>query len=80
MKTATAREVQHHFNRVLQWVNENEEVMITKHNKTVAILVAPHKDPAKPEPVDFYNRAKQTWGSEQTTLSDIIIQDRKERI
>ena len=39
MKTATTREVQHHFSRVLDWVEDGEEVVITRRGKQVARVV-----------------------------------------
>jgi prevent-host-death family protein len=38
MKTATAREIQHQFGRVLARVGRGETVVITKHGKKVAQL------------------------------------------
>jgi prevent-host-death family protein len=38
MKTATAREMQHQFGRVLARVGRGETVVITKHGKKVAQL------------------------------------------
>ena len=39
MKTATTREVQHHFSRVLNWVDSGEEVVITRRGEKVARVV-----------------------------------------
>ena len=39
MKTATTREVQHHFSKVLNWVDAGEEVVITRRGKKVARVV-----------------------------------------
>lgn len=38
MKTATTREVQHHFSKVLKWVDAGEEVVITRRGKSIATL------------------------------------------
>ena len=40
MQTASIREVRHDFNRVRAWVNNGEEVAITRHRRTVARLVS----------------------------------------
>ena len=42
MKTASIRDVRHDFNRILAWVNNGEEVAITKHRRTVARLLPVH--------------------------------------
>jgi prevent-host-death family protein len=39
MKTATVRELRNHYNTLLEWVAEGEEVVITKRGKSVARLV-----------------------------------------
>lgn len=38
MKTATIREAQHHFSKVLKWVDAGEKVLITRRGKCVATL------------------------------------------
>jgi prevent-host-death family protein len=47
MKTATIRQVRHDFSTVLGWVEEGEQVEISKHGKVVALLTAP---PLRPRP------------------------------
>ncbi len=39
MKTASVRELRNHYNTLLEWVSEGEEVVITKRGKPVARLV-----------------------------------------
>ena len=39
MKTATTREVQHHFSKVLDWVEAGEEVIVTRRGEDVALIV-----------------------------------------
>lgn len=39
MKTASVRELRNHYNTLLDWVAEGEEVVITKRGKSVARLV-----------------------------------------
>jgi prevent-host-death family protein len=41
MKTATIRQVRHDFSTVLEWVNEGEQVEISKRGKVVALLMPP---------------------------------------
>jgi prevent-host-death family protein len=39
MKTATIRELRNNYNRLLDWVDQGEEVQILKRGKAVARLV-----------------------------------------
>src|SRR5258706_6724598 len=41
MKTATVRELRHHFGSVLRWVEEGERVEITKRGNPVAVMSPP---------------------------------------
>ena len=43
MKTATVRELRHHFGNVLAWVQEGELVEIIKRGKPVAVMSRPAK-------------------------------------
>lgn len=38
MKTASIRQIQHHFREVLSWIKDGEEVEITKNRRVVARL------------------------------------------
>jgi len=83
MKTASVREIQHHLARVLAWVENGEEVLVTRRNKTIARLV-PHS-PADPVSVplpDFAARARAIWGAEPKgpSLSETILTNREERV
>jgi antitoxin (DNA-binding transcriptional repressor) of toxin-antitoxin stability system len=83
MKTATVRDVQHHFGKVLAWVEGGEEVQITRRSKLVARLVP--SGPANPAPVslpDFAARARAIWGAQPKgrSLSKTILAEREERL
>lgn len=83
MKTATIREVQHHFGKVLAWVENGEEVQITRRNKRVARLVPSEPDlPVAVKLPDFAARARAIWGAtpQGGSLSKAILADREERI
>ena len=41
MKTATVRQIRHDFSTVLQWVEEGEQVSISKRGKIIAMLTPP---------------------------------------
>ena len=58
MKIATIRQVQREFSTVLGWVNEGEEVYITKHGKVVALLSPPLSEAPVRQRFDFAARLK----------------------
>jgi antitoxin (DNA-binding transcriptional repressor) of toxin-antitoxin stability system len=73
MKTATVRQLLHDFSGVLRWVEEGEEVQISKHGKVIALLKPPR--PSKPPKIqmpDFAARAKSYCGD--FVLSDKALQ------
>lgn len=82
MKSASIREVQHHFRKVLAWVENGEEVLVTRRNKTVARLIpsAPDVPPEVPLP-DFAARARAIWGDRPKgrSLSAEILAEREDR-
>lgn len=81
MKKASVREIQHHFSDVLRHVEDGEEVYITKRNKIVAKIIPQNEIQNGPvEYPDFVGRAKEICAeSRGKPLSDMIIEDRKER-
>ena len=81
MKTASIRDVQHHFNKVLAWVEKGEEVQITRRNKTVAKIIPSTIRPQSAKWPDFAARARAIWGAKPKgkSLSKIILEDRAER-
>jgi prevent-host-death family protein len=82
MKTATVRDVQHHFRKVLAWVENGEEVLVTRRNKTVARLVpSSSASPASVPLPDFAARARAIWGARPRglSLSGAILAEREER-
>jgi prevent-host-death family protein len=82
MKTATVRDVQHHLRKVLAWVENGEEVLVTRRNKTVARLVpcSPENAASVPLPA-FAARARAIWGAQPkgASLSTAILAEREER-
>jgi antitoxin (DNA-binding transcriptional repressor) of toxin-antitoxin stability system len=65
MKTVTTREVQHHFSRVLNYVEAGEEVQVTRRNKVVARIVLP-------EPVAKPRRRKVKWPDFRARMTKIF--------
>ncbi|MCD6534466.1 MAG: type II toxin-antitoxin system prevent-host-death family antitoxin [Deltaproteobacteria bacterium] len=75
MKTATVGDIQKNFAKVLNGINNGQEVLITKRGKPVARIVAlaPQQEIEWP---DFYSEALDLKGK---SLSEIVIEDRAER-
>ena len=80
MKTATVRQVRHDFGTVLDWVEEGEQVAISKRGKIVALLSPPPTPkPAKPKKrPDFAARLKRIYG-DIVLEGDIIVEERNSR-
>jgi prevent-host-death family protein len=82
MKTASVREIQHHLSRILNWVEDGEEVTVTKNKKIVAKIVpAREKKPKKIERPDFAARRRRLLelGWKGKPVSEIIDEARGER-
>lgn len=65
MKTATIRQVRHDFGTVLDWIEEGEQVQISKRGKVVALLTPPpakNRARARNRP-DFEARLKMRDGN-----------------
>lgn len=79
MKTATVREVQHDLKKVLSWVEDGEEVRVTRRAKVIARLLPP--DAVLVEPPDFLARAKSIWTKQPKGLflSQIVAEERGDR-
>ncbi|MGI8603834.1 MAG: type II toxin-antitoxin system Phd/YefM family antitoxin [Verrucomicrobiales bacterium] len=82
MRTATIREVQHHLNKVLAWVENGEEVQVTRRNKPVAKIVPAKVSNHRAKLPDFAARAAAIWGEKPAgkTISQTVIDDREERV
>lgn len=82
MKTATIRDVQHHLNKVLAWVENGEEVQVTRRNKPVAKIVPAGIVAARGKLPDFAARAHDIWGNKPRgkTLSQAVRDNRAERV
>jgi prevent-host-death family protein len=72
MKTASIRDVRHHFNRVLEWVAEGEEVDITNRRRPVARLVpVPRRRTAPSRMPDISVRLQKVFGRKVISESDM---------
>lgn len=60
MKTITARSLHHQLAEVLTWVEEGEEVQITRHSKSIACIVPVSLDKGSPSAEQIRNRWSRT--------------------
>ncbi len=77
MRTATIRQVRHDFGAVLEWVNEGEQVQISKRGKIVALLSPPPaiKPPRARQRPDLAARLKMRDGGRviaASAMNDIL--------
>jgi prevent-host-death family protein len=82
VKKATIREVQRNLAGVLRWVEDGEEVQVTRRNQIVARIVPADRALKKPRWPDFAKRAETIWGKRPKgkPASEILIEDREERM
>ena len=75
METATVGEIQKNFAKVLNGINNGEEITITKRGKPVAKIVSlgPKREIEWP---DFYSEAISLKGK---PVSEIVIEGREDR-
>lgn len=65
MKTATVADLRNHFPRVLRWVEDGEQVKLTRRGKVVALLSPPA--PLKPHKLrmpDFAAIRREVFGAD----------------
>ena len=63
MKTATVRDLRNRFAAVSRWIEEGEEVRITKRGRVIARLVPEPPDRRRGGKIpDFPRRVKQIYG------------------
>ncbi|MCG6168816.1 type II toxin-antitoxin system Phd/YefM family antitoxin [Leptospira sp. FAT2] len=81
MKEANIRDIQHNFSKILDWVEDGEEVYVLRRKKVVAKITSFHSQEFKKSFVpDFYKRAKTRISSAKgKSLSDLIRSDRDGR-
>ena len=81
VKTASVRDVQHHFSKVLAWVEMGEEVQITRRNKLIAKIVPADTQGRGVTLPAFAARARQIWGETPVgkSLTETVLAEREER-
>lgn len=80
MKTATVRQLRHDFGSVLQWLEEGEQVSISKRGKVIALISPPPPEkpgPSKKRP-DFAARLKRIYG-DKVLSGNIVVEERESR-
>jgi antitoxin (DNA-binding transcriptional repressor) of toxin-antitoxin stability system len=83
MKTASIRQVRHDFSMVLDWIEEGEQVQISKRGKVVALLSPPpvmKRTRARKRP-DFAARLKMRDGNRviaAQVMNDILDENKGE--
>jgi prevent-host-death family protein len=80
MKTATVRDIRHDFGRILSWVEEGQQVEITKRRRIVARMVPVKPKSRKMEWPDFQARLQKTFpgGLKGKPVSEIVEEGRGE--
>ena len=80
MKSATVRQLRHHFGTVLNWVEEGEAVEISKRGKVIALLTPPRVPKTKRarKRPDFVARLKRIYG-DKILSGNIIVKERESR-
>lgn len=83
MKTATVADLRNRFPRVFKWIEEGEQVEVTKRGKVVARLVpAPKLKPSRFKVPDFEAIERRVFGDNPpvfTPEDSAFIHDRGER-
>ncbi len=83
MKTATVADLRNRFPRVFKWIEEGEQVELTKRGRVVARIVpAPPAKPRKFKVPDFATLRREALGDDPRKLTkedSAFIRDRGER-
>lgn len=80
MKTATVRQIRHDFSTVLNWVEDGEQVEVSKRGKVVALITQPQtpKPTGPRKRPDFAARLKRIYG-DKVLPGNIIVEERDSR-
>ena len=79
MKMVSVAEAQHNLSQILKYVDQGEEVAITRRKKVVAKIVLPAHAARKTSP-DFESRAREIFGTGRgTPASEVVSATREER-
>lgn len=82
MKEANIRDIQHNFSKILDWIEDGEDVYVLRRKKVVAKITSfrlPSKQ--KVSLPEFYKRAKTRIGAPKgKSISDLVRSDRESGI
>ena len=80
MKSATVRQIQHHFKDVLSWIENGEEVEVTSRRQAVARLIPPRPSPGprKVKWPDIKARLKAVYGDMTPLPFNPVLKEREE--
>ena len=76
MKTVTAREAQQGLNQVIKWVEEGEEVVITRRGKKLVKLTRYEAVDDRPVKVPDFRKLRQRWGVEGEGGENAVLAER----
>jgi len=80
MKKANIGEVQHNFSSLLRYLEQGEEILLTKRNRVIA-KISPVLEDGGVEMPNFYVRSKQMFPRKKgKSPSRIILENRNERL
>lgn len=72
MKTLTVRDLRYDFGKVEAWLNDGQEIEITKHGKPVARISPPGPKNFHPFDADAHRRRmKETWGDRVFSAAEV---------
>jgi antitoxin (DNA-binding transcriptional repressor) of toxin-antitoxin stability system len=78
MKTASVREIRQNFPRVMQWIEDGEDVAVTMRRRVVARLIPEPKSQGREAPVpDFAAVSRKVFG-DRTFADDLMAAEREE--
>lgn len=78
MRKASIADAQHHLSRILMYVDQGEEVLLTRRNRVVAKIVPTCTN--APQLPKFSQRAREIFGEPNgAMISELIAEDREER-
>jgi antitoxin (DNA-binding transcriptional repressor) of toxin-antitoxin stability system len=80
MRKASIGEVQHNLSSLLGYIEQGEEILLTKRNRVIA-KISPASEPGGVELPDFNERSRQMFPRPKGKVpSRIILEDRNERL
>ena len=71
MKTATVRDLRYGFPRIESWLQNGEQIEITKHGRAIARLVPATKASRRIVKPDIMVQLKEVWGERVFTAKEV---------